>query len=82
MSMIEAVNKYVGINFDKLNTEQAVEAAKKKGIVLEESKRTWGHALYECFDCLVEKELIQPTFIYDYPVEVRPLAKNKPTDNR
>ena len=83
MSMIEAVKKYAGLDFNKLSTDKkAVDAALKKGIELPESKRTWGHALYECFDALVEKELVQPTFIYDYPVEVSPLAKKKPTDKR
>lgn len=83
LSMIEAVKKYAGLDFDKLNTdEKAVEAAAKKGVELPEGKRTWGHALYECFDAFVEKELVQPTFIYDYPVEVSPLAKKKPADKR
>lgn len=82
LTMIEAVKKYVGIDFETLTTEQAVAAAKEKGIDLPENKRTWGHALYECFDNFVEKELVQPTFIYDYPVEVSPLAKKKPADNR
>lgn len=82
LTMIEAVKKYVGIDFAKLDDKKAVAEAKKKGIDLPENKRTWGHALYECFDAFVEKELVQPTFIYDYPVEVSPLAKKKPTDNR
>ena len=82
LTMIQAVNKYVGVDFTNMTDEQAVAAAERKGIELAAGKRTWGHALYECFDELVEKELIQPTFIYDYPVEVSPLAKKKPTDNR
>lgn len=82
LSMIEAVNKYVGIDFDKLSEEEAVAVCKQKGIELPAGKQTWGNALYECFDAFVEKELVQPTFIYDYPVEVSPLAKKKPTDNR
>lgn len=82
LSMIDAVKKYVGIDFDSLNEQEAVAAAQSKGIELPEGKRTWGHALYECFDAFVEKELVQPTFIYDYPVEVSPLAKKKPTDKR
>ncbi len=82
LSMIEAVKEYVGIDFDSLSEEEAVAAAESKGIELPEGKRTWGHALYECFDVFVEKELVQPTFIYDYPVEVSPLAKKKPTDKR
>ena len=80
--MIEAVAKYVGIDFTNLSDEEAVAAAKAKGIDLAEGKRTWGNALYEMFDNFVEKELVQPTFIYDYPVEVSPLAKKKPTDGR
>lgn len=82
LSMIEAVQKYVGIDFGSLNEQAAVAAAASKGIELPDGKRTWGHALYECFDAFVEKELVQPTFIYDYPVEVSPLAKKKPTDKR
>lgn len=82
MTMIEAVNKYVGIDFSNMTDEEAVAAAKSKGIDLPAPKQTWGHALYECFDAFVEKQLVQPTFIYDYPVEVSPLAKKKPTDGR
>lgn len=82
LTMIEAVKKYVGIDFEGKSDSEAVELAKSKGIELAEGKKTWGHALYECFDEFVEKQLIQPTFIYDYPVEVSPLAKKKPTDSR
>ena len=82
LTMIEAVKKYVGIDFTNMTDEQAVAAAKSKGIELDAGKRTWGYALYECFDELVERELIQPTFICDYPVEVSPLAKKKPADHR
>ena len=82
LTMIEAVEKYVGIDFTNLSDEEAVAAAKAKGVDLAEGKRTWGNALYELFDNFVEKELVQPTFIYDYPVEVSPLAKKKPTDGR
>ena len=82
MTMLDAVKKFVGIDFSAMNDQQAVAAAKEKGVELPEDKRTWGHALYECFDNFVEKQLVQPTFIYDYPVEVSPLAKKKPTDKR
>lgn len=82
MSMLEAVKKYVGIDFSEMNDAEAVAAAKSKGIELSTGKGTWGNALYECFDEFVEKELVQPTFIYDYPVEVSPLAKKKPSDKR
>ena len=82
MTMLDAVKKFVGIDFSAMNDQQAVAAAKEKGVELPEDKRTWGHALYECFVNFVEKQLVQPTFIYDYPVEVSPLAKKKPTDKR
>lgn len=82
MTMIEAVQKYTGVDFANLDDQQAVEAAQKLGVHLDNGKQTWGHALYECFDEFVEKQLIQPTFIYDYPVDVSPLAKRKPTDKR
>lgn len=82
MTMIEAVLKYTGVDFTNLTDEEAVAEAQKLGVHLDKGKQTWGHALYECFDEFVEKELIQPTFIYDYPVDVSPLAKRKPTDGR
>ncbi len=82
LTMIEAVKKYTGVDFDALTAEQAVEQCAKADIELGEGKKTWGNALYEYFDNFVEKELVQPTFIYDYPVEVSPLAKKKPSDQR
>ena len=82
LTMIEAVKKYTGVDFDALTPEQAVEQCAQAGVELAEGKKTWGNALYEYFDNFVEKELVQPTFIYDYPVEVSPLAKKKPTDKR
>ncbi len=82
LSMIQAVLKYTGVDFNALNAEQAVELCAQKGIQLAAGKQTWGNALYEMFDAFVEKQLVQPTFIYDYPVEVSPLAKKKPTDPR
>ena len=82
LSMIEAVNKYTGVDFDRLSAQEAVALCKKNGIELTAGKQTWGNALYEYFDTFVEKELVQPTFIYDYPVEVSPLAKKKPSDPR
>ncbi len=82
LTMIEAVRKYTGVDFDALDTQQAVERCAQAGIELSAGKRTWGNALYEYFDAFVEKELVQPTFIYDYPVEVSPLAKKKPSDPR
>lgn len=82
LTMTEAVKKYTGVDFDALTPEQAVEQCAKVGIELPVGKQTWGNALYEYFDNFVEKELVQPTFIYDYPIEVSPLAKKKPSDPR
>ncbi len=82
LSMTQAVKRYLGVDFETLDDKGAVKAAKDLGVELQERHNTWGYALYETFDQKVESQLIQPTFIYDYPVEVSPLAKKKPADGR
>ena len=58
-------------------------AAAAKGVELADAaEKTWGNALYACFDQRVEEHLIQPTFITMYPVEVSPLTKRSPEDPR
>ena len=80
MTMIEAVEKYSGVNFADFmsDNEKAVEIAKEKGIEIENGKATWGDILNSFFEEFVEANLVQPTFIMDYPVEISPLTKRKP----
>ena len=84
MPMHEAVKKYCGIDFMAITSdEEAVAATKSIGVELPETAdKTWGNALYECFDQKVEEKLIQPTFITMHPVDVSPLAKRSPSDPR
>ena len=84
MPMHEAVKQYCGIDFMSIHSdEEAVAAAKSIGVELQEtSDKTWGNALYECFDQKVEEKLIQPTFITMHPVDVSPLAKRSLKDPR
>ena len=84
LTMIEAVKKYVGIDFGAISDDaEAVAAAKAVGVELAEAaEKTWGNALYACFDQKVEEQLVQPTFITMYPVEVSPLTKRSPIDPR
>ena len=80
MTMIEAVKKYSGVDFAQIGSdEEAIAAAKEHRVELPEIP-TKGAILAEFFDAFVEEKLIQPTFIYDYPVENSPLAKRKPDD--
>ena len=80
LTMVEAVKKYSGVDFNDWKTdEDAIAAAKAHHVELPEVP-TKGAILAEFFDAFVEDKLIQPTFIYDYPVEISPLAKRKPTD--
>ncbi|MDO4492464.1 MAG: lysine--tRNA ligase [Clostridia bacterium] len=80
LTMKEAVKKYSGVDFDAIATdEEAIAVAKEHNVGLPEVP-TKGAILAEFFDAFVEEKLIQPTFIYDYPVEISPLAKRKPDD--
>ena len=84
LTMVDAVKEYVGVDFGAITDDaEAVAAAKAVGVELADAaEKTWGNALYACFDQKVEEKLIQPTFITMYPVEVSPLTKRSPADSR
>ena len=84
LTMVEAVKKYVGVDFGAVTDDaEAVALANSVGVELAEAaEKTWGNALYATFDQKVEEHLIQPTFITMYPVEVSPLTKRSPEDPR
>ena len=84
LTMVDAVKQYVGVDFGAITDDaEAVAAAKAVGVELAEAaEKTWGNALYACFDQKVEEHLVQPTFITMYPVEVSPLTKRSPKDPR
>ena len=80
LTMVDAVKKYSGVDFNEIHSDaEAIEIAKAHKVELPEIP-TKGAILAEFFDAFVEEKLIQPTFIYDYPVEISPLAKRKPGD--
>ena len=82
MTMAEAVKQYSGMDFMAMDGEQALEACKKAGYEIDKNKESWGDLLAMVYDATVEENLIQPTFITDYPVEISPLAKRKASDPR
>ena len=84
LSMVDAVREYAGVDFGAITDDaEAVAAAEAIGVELADTAdKTWGNALYACFDQRVEEKLIQPTFITMYPVEVSPLTKASPEDPR
>ena len=79
--MVEAVKKYSGVDFNDWKTDAGCHRRRQGSINVELPEvPTKGAILAEFFDAFVEDKLIQPTFIYDYPVEISPLAKRKPDD--
>lgn len=83
ITMIDAIKEVTQIDFNQINTdEEAIKIAKEKGLKIEETKQTRGNIISQFFDEYVEQTLIQPTFIYEYPVEISPLAKRKKEDQR
>ena len=76
ITMIDAIKEVTGVDFHTINTdEEAMEAAKKAGVPVDPIKTTRGDIIAQFFDEKVEETLIQPTFIYEYPIENSPLAK-------
>ena len=83
ISMIDSIKEACGVDFNTINTdEEAVALAKERKIEIPAGKETRGHIISLFFDEYVEATLIQPTFVYDYPVEISPLAKKSPKDPR
>ena len=84
ISMIDSIKEACGADFNEIETdEEAVKLAEERGMEFaDETKKTRGDVISMFFDEYVEKTLIQPTFVYDYPVEISPLAKRKTTDPR
>ena len=82
ITMIDSIKEVCGVDFNKIETdEEAVKVAKEVGIEVEEGM-TRGKIISLFFDEKVEETLIQPTFVYDYPVEISPLAKRRQDDPR
>lgn len=83
ISMIDSIKEVTGVDFNTINSdEEAMAIAKEKGVEIDKAKQTRGYIINEFFETFVEETLIQPTFICDYPIEVSPLTKKKPSDNR
>lgn len=80
--MVDAIKEHTGVDFWKeMTDEEARELAKKHNVPIRETMK-YGHVVNEFFETFVEDKLIQPTFVYGHPVEISPLAKKNPEDER
>ena len=83
MTMIESIKEVTGIDFNEIQTdEEALKAAKEAGIEIDPIKTTRGDIIAQFFDEKVEETLIQPTIVYEYPIENSPLAKKYPNNQK
>ncbi len=83
ITMVDSIKEACGVDFNTINTdEEAIKLAKERNIEIPTGKETRGHIISLFFDEYVEKTIVQPTFVYDYPVEISPLAKKSPKDPR
>ena len=83
VTMVDAIKEYSGVDFHQINTdEEAIAVAKEHEIELREHEMNYGHVIEKFFDKYVEENLVQPTFVYSYPVEISPLAKKNAEDPR
>ena len=83
ITMIDSIKEVTGIDFNEIETdEEALKLAKERNLEVPEIKQTRGDVISIFFDEYVEKTLVQPTFIYEYPVEISPLAKKCPNNKK
>ncbi len=82
ITMVEAIKEETGIDFLEVDQQQALDLAKEHGIELDNHQQQYGHVIAEFFDKYCEHKMIQPTFVYSYPLEISPLAKSNAQDPR
>ena len=82
LHMVDAINEKTGVNFFDIKDLDAAKAVAKEHDIKIEPHFRWGHIVNEFFEKYVEETLIQPTFIYGHPVDISPLAKKNPEDDR
>ncbi len=83
ITMIDSIKEACGVDFNSINTdEEAIAIAKEKNVEIPDGKATRGNIISLFFDEFVEKTIVEPTFVYDYPIEISPLAKKKKGDPR